>query len=162
MGANVITRFEILRAMAYGGLHTVVAVPSRLYFPPSPEKPLNGKRIAVKDNYHIAGTVTTLGNRSYARFYGIQNVTSTYAKRLIDQGAIIVGKTKLSSFAGTEGPPNGAIDYLPSFNPRADGYQKPHGSSIGSSTAVAGYEWLDYSLATDSKAAVYPHKSFGS
>ncbi|KAG6359541.1 hypothetical protein INS49_013062 [Diaporthe citri] len=45
------TRFEPLKAGAYSGLHRVVAVPSRLYFEPSREKPLAGLRVTVKDNY---------------------------------------------------------------------------------------------------------------
>lgn len=108
-------------------------------------------RIAVKDNYHISGTVTTLGSRSYAACYGIQHTTSSYVKRLIDQGAIIVGKTKLCSFAGAEMPPAQVIDYLAPFNPRGDGYQSPSGSSMGSGVAMAGYAWLDFALGTDSK-----------
>ena len=84
--------------------------------------------------------------------YGKQGETSTLVEEAIRLGAIVVGKTKLSSFAGNEIPPNGPIDYLAPFNPRADGYQNPLGSSMGSGAAVAGYPWLDCSFATDSKA----------
>lgn len=152
--------FQPLKSMAYDGLHPVVAVPSRLYFPKSVEKPLNGMRIAVKDNYHIAGMVTTHGNRSYAKCYGIQRETSACVKQLIDLGAIVVGKTKLSSFAGNEVPPNGPVDYLAPFNPRADGYQNPLGSSMGPGVVVAGYEWIDSSLATDSRITFYFDNEF--
>jgi len=140
-----------LTVLSPDGRFTAVAVPSRLYSPASKEKPLNGMRIAVKDNYHISGTVTTLGSRSYANCYGIQDVTSTFIQSLTNQGAIIVGKTKLCSFSGAEFPPAGTIDYLAPFNPRGDEYQNPSGSSSGSAAALAGYSWLDYSIGTDSK-----------
>lgn len=94
-------RFQPLKSTSPDGLHSAVAVPSRLHFPRSAERPLNGFRIAVKDNYHLAGIVTTHGSRSYAKCYGIQNTTSTYVERLLELGCIVVGKTKLSSFAGT-------------------------------------------------------------
>ncbi|EED22766.1 amidase, putative [Talaromyces stipitatus ATCC 10500] len=141
--------FQPLKCISSDGLHPAVAVPSRLHSPISAEKPLNGLRIAVKDNYHLAGTVTTHGSRSYAKCYGVQSTTSTYVERLIEMGCIVVGKTKLSSFAGTEVPPKGPIDYLAPFNPRGDLYQNPAGSSMGAAAAVAGYDWLDVSLATD-------------
>ena len=87
-------RFHPLQASAYDGIYPVVAVPSRLYFHVSPEKPLNGKRITVKDNFHMDGMVTTLGNKAFAKYYGTQSMTSEYLKRVIDLGAIVVGKTK--------------------------------------------------------------------
>lgn len=128
-----------------------MAVPSRLYFPRTSDKPLNGLRIAIKDNFHLVGTVTTLGSRAWARLYGVQDSTSAYVQHLIELGCVVVGKTKLSSFARTEEPPAGLIDYLAPFNPRADLYQSPSGSSSGAGSAIAGYEWLDISLGTDSR-----------
>lgn len=142
-------KFHPLQASAYDGISTVAAVPSRLYFPESVEKPLNGKRITVKDNFHIDGMITTLGNKAFAKYYGTQSLTSEYLKHVVDLGAIIVGKTKLSSFAGTEVPPRGPIDYFAPFNPRADGYQGPQGSSSGAGASAAGYAWIDASICTD-------------
>ncbi len=63
----------------------------------------------------------------------------------------MVGKTKLSAFAGAEAPPCNCIDYFPPWNPRGDGYQGPSGSSSGAAASVAGYAWLDHSLCTDSE-----------
>ncbi|KAL1987107.1 hypothetical protein VTN96DRAFT_4981 [Rasamsonia emersonii] len=123
--------FEPLKAAAYTGLHRVVAVPSRLYYPKTDKRPLNGMRIAIKDNMHLNGIVTTLGSRSYTACYGVQKVTSSFVKQLIDQGAIIVRKTKLSAYAGAEIPPEKCIDYFPPWNARTDGYQGPSGSSSG-------------------------------
>lgn len=146
-------RFHPLQASAYDGIYPVVAVPSRLYFHVSPEKPLNGKRITVKDNFHMDRMVTTLGNKAFAKYYGTQSMTSEYLKRVIDLGAIVVRKTKLSSFAGTEVPPRGPVDYLAPFNLRADGYQGPQGSSSGAGASAGGYDWIDASICTDSKFA---------
>lgn len=143
--------FQPLHAGAYTGTHSVVAVPSRLYFPISSEKPLNGKRVTVKDNFHLAGLVTTMGSRSYAEYYGVQETSSLYVREIVFQGAIIVGKTKMGAFTGSEAAPEKSIDYFPLWNPRGDGYQGPSGSSMGAGFSVAGYSWVDITLGTDSK-----------
>ena len=49
--------------------------------------------------------------------------------------------------------PAECVDYQAPFNPRADGYQTPAGSSSGSGAAVASYDFLDITLATDSKSS---------
>jgi Asp-tRNA(Asn)/Glu-tRNA(Gln) amidotransferase A subunit family amidase len=46
------------------------------------------------------------------------------------------------------------IDWQCSFNPRADGYQSPSMSSAGSAAAVAGYDWVDFSVGTDTFGSV--------
>jgi hypothetical protein len=148
--------FESLKAGAYFGLYPVVAVPSRLYSPPTSERPLNGLRITVKDNYHLSGFHSTLGSRSYTKLYPPQQETSVIVKALIDQGVVIVGKTKLGAYAGSEVPPEKCIDYFPPWNPRGDGYQGPSGSSSGAGSSVASYPWVDLALGTDSKY----HESF--
>ncbi|KAJ5414878.1 hypothetical protein N7509_000212 [Penicillium cosmopolitanum] len=141
--------FNPVGVVAGTGLHRAVAVPSRLYYPRSAAKPLNGIRVAVKDNIHLNGVVTTLGSRSYTECYGVQKQTATFVKHLIDQGAVIVGKTKMSSYAGSEIPPEKCIDYFPPWNARADGYQGPSGSSSGSGASAGGYSWLDLAFGTD-------------
>jgi Asp-tRNA(Asn)/Glu-tRNA(Gln) amidotransferase A subunit family amidase len=148
-GADV-QRFEPLHAGAYSGLYPVVGVPSRLYSPPCPEKPLNGVRFSVKDNHDLAGIQTTLGSRSYTKLYGPKKQTAALVKKLLDLGAVIVGKTKMGAYTGSEVPPEKCIDYLAPWNPRGDGYQGPSGSSSGAGSSVASYEWLDVALGTDS------------
>ena len=110
-------------------------------------------RLSVKDLFHLEGIQTTIGSRAYTECYGPQNVTATFVRDLIDKGAIIVGKTKMSAFAGSEVPPEKCIDYFPPWNPRADGYQGPSGSSSGAGASLAGYDWLDGSIATDSESS---------
>lgn len=118
-----------------------VAVPSRLYYESSPEKPLNGKRVGIKDNIHLKGVKTSNGNRAYTDWYGPQSETAALVKLLVDQGAIIVGKQKLNAFAGSEKPPDQCIDYFAPWNPRADRYQRSAGSTSGGGSSVAGYDW---------------------
>lgn len=79
--------------------------------------------------------------------------TATSIQKLIDAGAEIVGKNKLSSFAAREEPTE-CVDYQAPFNPRGDGYQSPAGSSSGSAAAVASYDWLDFAIGTDSKSCL--------
>ncbi|KAH6617363.1 amidase signature domain-containing protein [Chaetomium tenue] len=155
-------KWEPLKAAAYSGLCPVVAVPSRLYYPPSKEKPLNGLRITVKDNYHLAGVHTTMGSRSYTKLYGPQTQTSEFVKHLVHQGAVILGKTKLGGYAGSEVPPEKCIDYFPPWNPRGDGYQGPSGSSSGAGASVASYPWVDVALGTDTTGSIrMPAASYG-
>ncbi|KAI1760074.1 amidase [Hypoxylon sp. FL1150] len=138
-----------------------IAVPSKLYSQGS-NLPLAGMRISVKDNMHLKGVVTTLGNKAYAELYGKQDSSAKYIDSLIEQGAVIVGKTKLSAFAGSEIPPVQCIDYFPPWNPRGDGYQGPSGSSSGAGASVAGYDWLDISICTDTSGSMrHPTASHG-
>lgn len=110
---------------------------------------LSGLRIAVKDNLHLRGVRTSLCNRAYYLTYGPQKDTAVCIQKLIDAGAIILGKTKLSSFGHWEEPTE-YIDYQAPWNPRADQYQSPGGSSSGSACSIAGYDWLDIAIGTDS------------
>ncbi|KAH7092427.1 amidase signature domain-containing protein [Paraphoma chrysanthemicola] len=125
-----------------------VAVPSRLYFCRTENRPLDGIRIAIKDVYHLNGLRTSVCNRAYHDLYPPRTETAHCIETLISLGAIVVGKTHLSSFAWREEPTE-CVDYPAPFNPRGDGYQSPAGSSSGSGAAIAAYEWLDITLGTD-------------
>ncbi|KAF7515216.1 hypothetical protein PCG10_003565 [Penicillium crustosum] len=126
-----------------------VAVPSRLFYTPTAEKPLAGYRVAVKDEYDINGLITTYGSRAYAKTYPPANQTSGVIQNLIDQGAIIVGKTKLSLFAGALFTASEWPDYELPVNVRADTYQIPGASSAGSGSSMAAYDWLDNTVGED-------------
>ncbi|KAM5460203.1 hypothetical protein MferCBS49748_007745 [Microsporum ferrugineum] len=154
--------FRSLQSSGFTGADASVAVPSRLYFKQSDERPLDGMRIAVKDNIHLNGVITSLGNKAYAELYGRQTESAQFIQDLVTKGAVIVGKTKLSAFAGSEVPPCQCIDYFPPWNPRGDGYQGPSGSSSGAAAAAAGYMWLDFSICTDTTGSMrYPATSHG-
>ncbi|KKZ66861.1 hypothetical protein EMCG_07467 [[Emmonsia] crescens] len=121
-----------------------VGVPSRLYFTPTKEKPLAGLRIAVKDTQ----------DRAYARLYGPRDKSATGVQRLLDHGAIVIGKLKSTQFGESEWATGDWVDYHAPWNPRADGYQTPSASSSGSGAAVATYGWLDLSTGTDCSGSV--------
>ncbi|CAI7644129.1 unnamed protein product [Penicillium manginii] len=142
--------YEVLPVKDTNPLGSIsIAVPSRLYFKPTPEHPLAGYRVAVKDQYAIKGLITTFGSRSYAMTYPPSNATSEVIQNLIDLGAIIVGKTKLSLFASPLFTVAQWPDYSLPFNPRGDSYLIPGASSAGSGAAMAAYGWLDYSIGED-------------
>ncbi|KAI0876305.1 amidase signature domain-containing protein [Hypoxylon argillaceum] len=126
-----------------------IAVPSRLYHPPSADFPLNGLRVAIKDNIHITGAKTFGSCKSYGQLYGISQTTAPAIQRLLDLGVVIVGKTGLSQFADAEAPTCDFVDFHAPFNPRGDGNRSAGGSSYGSGAAAAAYKWLDFTVGTD-------------
>ncbi len=105
-------------------------------------KPLWGIPFAVKDNIDVAGLPTTCACPAYAYTPG----SSAFAvQRLIDAGAIVIGKTNLDQFAtglvGVRTPhpvPRNAFDAA----------YVPGGSSSGSAVAVA-RGLVTFSLGTD-------------
>lgn len=62
---------------------------------------------------------------------------------------MIVGKAKLHAMIMRQEPLE-AVEFTPPFSPRGDGYQVPSGSSHGSAAGVGSYDWLDFSIGTDS------------
>lgn len=104
--------------------------------------PLYGVPFAVKDNIDLAGVPTTAGCPDYA--YTPQR-SATVVQRLIDAGAIAIGKTNLDQFAtglnGTRSP------YGPCRN-AFDPALVSGGSSSGSAVSVA-LGQVSFSLGTD-------------
>ncbi|KAF7594734.1 hypothetical protein BBP40_008441 [Aspergillus hancockii] len=106
-------------------------------------------RLGVKDIFHVQGLKTSGGSRSYYYLYGTQNVTAPSIQRLLDLGAVFVGKTGTVQFANGDRPTADWVDFHCPFNPRGDGYQSPSGSSSGSGAAIAAYDWLDLAVGSD-------------
>jgi hypothetical protein len=136
------------------GQKLAIAVPSRLYFTKTAEKPLAGVRIAIKDIYDIKGLRTSNGNRAWYWLYPPANNTAPPVQNLINAGAIIVGKQITSQFANGETATADWVDYHEAFNPRGDGYQDTSSSSSGGGAATASYPWLDVSLGSDTGGSV--------
>lgn len=113
-----------------------------------PRNSIKGQRILIKDIFDIAGLRKTACNKAYLDLSTPAEGTAPMIQRLIDHGAAIVGKARLSSMVSRE-EPSESFDYDVPFNPRGDGYQSPAGSSSGSAAAVAAYDWLDYGIGTD-------------
>ncbi len=104
--------------------------------------PLFGIPFAVKDNIDVAGMPTTAACPAFAYTAA---VTAPAVQRLLDAGAILVGKTNLDQFAtglvGTRSPYG--VPRNP-FDPR----YIPGGSSSGSAVAVAA-GLVSFALGTD-------------
>ncbi|ESZ96010.1 hypothetical protein SBOR_3583 [Sclerotinia borealis F-4128] len=128
-----------------------IPVPSRLYslLSPTPRAPLAGKRIAVKDIFDLEGIKTTVCSKAYEALQDTSSKTAPSIQKLIDQGAVIIGKVKTTPFSSGMGPRDW-VDYQPPFNPRGCGYLDADCSSAGSGAALAGYEWLDFTIGSDS------------
>ncbi|KAL3302174.1 Glutamyl-tRNA(Gln) amidotransferase [Colletotrichum asianum] len=131
-----------------------IAVPSRLYYKPTLEKPLAGVRLGVKDIYDIAGIKTGNGNRAWYNLLPPANQTAPAVQSLIDAGAVVIGKVKTAQFANGEFANADWIDYHSPFNPRGDGYQDPNFSSAGAGASIASYEWLDIALGSDTGGSI--------
>jgi hypothetical protein len=130
-----------------------VPVPSRIpELSQNPEQRLRGVRVAVKDNFHLKGWKTSLCNQAYYDTYPPQEATAECLERIERMGAVIIGKVKMTSFAVWEEPYE-CIDFEAPWNPRADGFQSPGGSSSGSAAAVGAYDWVDFAIGSDSKLA---------
>lgn len=136
------------------GQHLAIAVPSRLYYTKTAEKPLAGVRIGIKDIYDIKGLRTSDGNRAWYWFYPPAQYTASPVQNLIDAGAILVGKMITSQFANGEVATADWVDYHEAFNPRGDGYQDTSSSSSGGGAGTASYEWLDVSLGSDTGGSI--------
>jgi allophanate hydrolase len=104
--------------------------------------PLYGVPFAIKDNIDLAGVPTTAGCPDYAY---APSQSATVVQRLIDAGAIPVGKTNLDQFAtglnGTRSPYGACRN---SFNPD----YIAGGSSAGSAVATA-LGLVSFALGTD-------------
>jgi hypothetical protein len=146
--------FTSLSAQIPGTASVTIGVPSRLYYTRTEEKPLAGVRIAVKDIFDLAGVRTSNGNRAWWNLYPPANVTAPSMQRLIDAGAIIVGKQKPSQFANGEQATADWVDYHSPFNPRGDGYQDPSSSSSGAGASIAAYDWLDIAVGSDTGGSI--------
>lgn len=90
-------------------------------------------------------------NRAFTELYPAELETAEYLETLLRLGAIIVGKSKMCSFATGENPGDW-IDFHCPVNPRGDQYQSPGSSTAGGGASLAGYAWLDYSIGTDSES----------
>lgn len=100
-----------------------------------PAGPLAGVPVAIKDNLCLADPPearTTAGSRMLGAYHS--PFTATAVQRLVDAGAVVIGKTNLDEFAMGSGGEHSA--HGPTRNPW-DTSRSPGGSSSGSAAAVA-------------------------
>lgn len=117
------------------------------------DRPLTGLRFAVKDTLAIQGLRTGFGSQAWLETYPPEKTTAPAIQLLLDAGATLIGKLKTTEFA--EGvDPTEWIDTICPYNPRGDGCQKPSSSSTGSAVAAAAYEWVDFTIGTDTGGSI--------
>ena len=152
--AGVVGTYSALPATVPGIDSPGIAVPSRLYYTKTADQPLAGVRTGIKDIYDVAGVRTSDGNRAFYGLYPPKTANAVPVQRLIDAGAILVGKMKTSQFANGETATDDWVDYHAPFNPRGDGYQDPSSSSSGPGSGTGSYPWLDLTLGSDTGGSI--------
>jgi Asp-tRNA(Asn)/Glu-tRNA(Gln) amidotransferase A subunit family amidase len=110
--------------------------------------PLHGMRLLVKDLIDTAGIRTTYGSKIYADH--VPTRTATAVQRLVDAGAVIVGKANLHEFAWgvtSQNPWYGTVE-----NPRHPG--KTTGGSSGGNAAALAAGLCDLGIGTDTGCSI--------
>jgi aspartyl-tRNA(Asn)/glutamyl-tRNA(Gln) amidotransferase subunit A len=115
---------------------------------PAQPGPLQGKRLVVKDLFDTAGIRTTYGSRIYADHVPVRTASSV--QRLVDAGAVIVGKANLHEFAWgvtSQNPWYGTVR-----NPAHPG--RTTGGSSGGNAAALAAGMCDIGIGTDTGCSI--------
>ena len=115
---------------------------------PQATGPLAGKRLLVKDLFDTAGIRTTYGSKVYADH--VPERTASSVQRLLDAGAVLVGKANLHEFAWgvtSQNPWYGTVQ-----NPRHPG--KTTGGSSGGNAAALAAGLCDLGIGTDTGCSI--------
>lgn len=110
---------------------------------------LAGVPVSIKDIFTLQGIQTTAASRILANFR--PPYTATSVQKLIDAGALILGKVNLDEF--TFGSSNESSAFKPVPNNPWDPTRVPGGSSGGSTASVAAEE-VALSLGTDTGGSI--------
>jgi aspartyl-tRNA(Asn)/glutamyl-tRNA(Gln) amidotransferase subunit A len=115
---------------------------------PATAGPLHGKRLVVKDLFDTAGIRTTYGSKIYADH--VPTRTASSVQRLVDAGAVILGKANLHEFAWgvtSQNPWYGTVR-----NPAHPG--RTTGGSSGGNAAALAAGMCDIGIGTDTGCSI--------
>jgi len=113
-----------------------------------PLPPLAGVPAALKDNMNLIGTNTTCSSRILENYTSVYDCTAV--RRLLDAGALPIGKCNMDEFAFGSSTENSAFG--PTHNPW-DLDRVPGGSSGGSAAAVSA-RMVTVSLGSDTGGSI--------
>lgn len=125
--------------------------------------PLHGVPFLAKDNIFTAdGTTASAGSKALAQF--LPSYQATLIGRLLDAGAVLLGKTNMTEFADF------VSDVMPAEysgaggvvrNPHGIRYDRGQGSSVGSAAAVAA-RFCAFAVGTETQNSVQTPAVFSS
>lgn len=163
--------FQAVSFLAKDGMSKTIPVPSQHYTrfnglgsssPDRRKRAMAGKRVAMTDGLEVKGTKTLLSCKAYVDTYPPSTKTDSYVQNMLEEGAVILGKTKTSQLRiGNSLWPETHFPCNPRSARRGNIFDA-RGTGIGSASALAGYDWVEYAVGGNVDSAVRePGKLYG-